>query len=146
MENDDPIIYDINGKKGNVSRSRVLLGVLLAGCFLFGGCFAWNRGASFIQWSEGDREGKLIKFSSKGFPVRHYEGDLSTGAMGRQNSSATVFDQSMIWHFSVNDKAVAKELEDSLGEEVVLHYKQYMGKGMWNDTDYLVTKVKRKRK
>jgi hypothetical protein len=113
------------------------LGVVLLICILWGGC----RATSFIKWSEGDREGKLIKFSYKGFPVGHYEGDLSTGALGRNNSGT---DNSMIWHFSVNDKAVATELQEALGEEVVIHYNQYMAKGMWNDTDYIATKVKRK--
>lgn len=114
------------------------LGAALFICLLVGGCNV----RSYMSWSQGSREGKLIKFSVKGYPgFKHYEGDLSTGALGRNNAN---MDNSMIWHFSVKDPLVAKELDDALGEEVVIHYTQYMASGFLTDTEYVATKVKRK--
>lgn len=121
---------------------RGCITLVLLGFLFVGGCYGCNRGMSYVVWSEGYRDGHVIKFSYKGFPVKHYEGNLNMGALGRNNNAAG--DNSMIWHFSVTDPEVVKQLEAIDSEVPVrLHYTEYWKPGMWNDTPYYVNRVER---
>jgi hypothetical protein len=106
-----------------------ILGVLLVG----GGYVYFNYGAVF---SDGYRDGTLIKFSRKGYIFKTYEGELNQGGIANNTGTALA---NQIWHFSVKDKAVAEKLNALGGKVVRLHYKQYNKNFFWEgETNYLV--------
>ena len=89
----------------------------------------------FVPYSEGYRSGELIKFSSKGFVVKTWEGEISQGISGAQ-----------IFPFSVLDKdeEVIKNLKDFQGKYVKLTYVERLGTFFWlGDTKYFITKVEK---
>ena len=89
----------------------------------------------FVPYSEGYRSGELIKFSSKGFVVKTWEGEISQGISGAQ-----------IFPFSVLDKdeEVIQNLKDFQGEYVKLTYVERLGTFFWlGDTKYFITKVEK---
>lgn len=89
----------------------------------------------YSSYSEGVRSGELIKFSSKGFIFKTWEGEISQGISGAQ-----------IFKFSVLDKDV--KVIDSLkllqGNYVKLSYlERYRTFPWWGDTNYYITEVKK---
>jgi len=87
----------------------------------------------FVPYSEGYRSGELIKFSSKGFVVKTWEGEISQGISGAQ-----------IFPFSVLDKdeKVIKNLKAFQGKYVKLTYVERLGTFFWlGDTKYFITEV-----
>jgi len=87
----------------------------------------------FVPYSEGYRSGELIKFSSKGFVVKTWEGEISQGISGAQ-----------IFPFSVLDKDenVIKKLKEFQGKYVKLTYVERLGTFFWlGDTKYFITEV-----
>jgi hypothetical protein len=89
----------------------------------------------FVPYSEGYRSGELIKFSSKGFVVKTWEGEISQGISGAQ-----------IFPFSVLDKdeEVIKNLKDFQGKYVKLTYVERLSTFFWlGDTKYFITKVEK---
>lgn len=79
--------------------------------------------------SDGQRSGKLIKFSHKGLIFKTYEGTLLVG-MDRQ------------WRFSVTDKELADELVDLQGKTLTLEYTQqlYVPPSM-GSTSYIAERI-----
>ena len=107
-----------------------VLAVLLTG----GGYIFFNYGAVF---SDGYRDGTLIKFSRKGYVFKTYEGELNQGGVANPVAGTAMANQ--IWNFSVKDDAVADKLNDLGGKRVKLHYKQYNKNFFWEgETNYLV--------
>ncbi len=99
-----------------------------------GGYTYFNYGAVF---SDGYRDGTLIKFSRKGYVFKTYEGELNQG--GIVNSAPGTALANQIWTFSVKDDAVAEKLNLLGGKVVRLHYKQYIKNFVWEgETNYLV--------
>ena len=91
-------------------------------------------------YSEGNRAGRLIKFSKQGFIFKTYEGEINLG--GVTNSANNSMMMNYMWDFSVTDQAVADSLLRLEGREISVHYKQKMGKLPWRgDTKYIVDKV-----
>jgi hypothetical protein len=76
------------------------------------------------------------KFSSKGWVCKSWEGELAMvnmpGAMPE------------IFRFTVRDDAVAQQINDSLGNRVVLHYEQHpaIPTTCFGETDYFVVSVR----
>lgn len=94
---------------------------------------AWYAFVYFANFSEGTRNGELIKFSNKGLIFKTWEGEISQGISGAQ-----------IFSFSVEDKNddVIKRLEALQGRYVKLTYKERFGTFSWlGDTKYFVTDV-----
>jgi hypothetical protein len=117
---------------------RILGWTILVAALGFGGYVFFNYGAVY---SDGYRDGTLIKFSRKGYVFKTYEGELNQGGITNPVPGTAMTNQ--IWHFSVKEKAVAKELEKlPAGSLVKLHYKQYNKNFFWEgETNYLVDGV-----
>ena len=88
------------------------------------------------SYSDGDRSGYLQKFSRRGWVCKTYEGEL---AMSTVPGVAPT-----IWTFSVRSKAVARKLNEHLGQKVVLHYTEHRGvpTTCFGTTDYYVDSVR----
>jgi hypothetical protein len=88
------------------------------------------------DYADGERAGYVQKFSRKGWICKTWEGELAMvnlpGAMAE------------IFRFSVRDDAVAKRINDTMGQRVTLHYEQHMGvpTSCFGETDYFVTDVR----
>lgn len=87
----------------------------------------------YSSYSEGVRTGELIKFSSKGYVFKTYEGEISQGISG-----------AMIFKFSVldNQPEVIKKLTDYQGQYIKVKYvEKYTTFPWWGDTNYFITDV-----
>lgn len=92
-----------------------------------------------FTYSEGNRAGRLIKFSHKGYLFKTYEGELNLGGVSTTNGGILV---NNIWLFSVNDDAVADSLSKLEGKDISIHYKEKMSTLPWRgDTRYIVDRV-----
>ncbi len=92
-----------------------------------------------FTYSEGNRAGRLIKFSHKGYIFKTYEGELNLGGINTVNGGVLV---NNMWLFSVADYAVADSLSKLEGKDICLHYKEKMATLPWRgDTKYIVDRV-----
>jgi hypothetical protein len=88
------------------------------------------------SYSEGDRGGTLQKYSRKGWLCKTWEGELAMiTAPGVPPE---------IWHFSVRDDSVSREVAAAVGKRVVLHYDEHRGvpTDCFAQTGYFVTGVR----
>lgn len=91
--------------------------------------------ALYGNFSGGERVGKMIKISKKGYVFKTWEGQLNTGEI-----------QQGIWEFSVkpSDDKILNELRDALrsGSRVALHYdEKYVSVPFLGDTKNFITEV-----
>lgn len=120
-------------RRGCGKPALVLLLVLLVAAGLFS-LYVWA--ALSYDYSEGERAGYTQKFSRKGWICKTWEGELAMvnlpGAMPE------------IFRFTVRDDAVAKRINDTMGQRVTLHYEQHVGlpTSCFGETDYFVTDVR----
>lgn len=120
-------------RRGCGKPTLVLLLVALVAAGLFA-LYLWA--ALSYDYSEGERAGFIQKFSRKGWVCKTWEGELAMvnlpGAMPE------------LFRFSVRDDAVAKRINDSMGQRVTLHYEQHIGipTSCFGETDYYVTEVR----
>ena len=87
----------------------------------------------YASYSTGDRTGELIKFSSKGYVFKTWEGEISKGTAGLR-----------IFQFSVldSDTEVIAKLKEYQGQYVKISYRErYRTFPWWGDTRYFVTAV-----
>ncbi len=92
-----------------------------------------------FTYSEGNRAGRLIKFSHKGYLFKTYEGEMNLGGINSVNGGVLV---NNMWLFSVTDNAVADSLGKLEGKDISLHYKEKMATLPWRgDTKYIVDRV-----
>lgn len=106
-----------------ITTAVILLGVTAFYAFLY-----------YATYSEGDRTGELIKFSSKGYIFKTWEGEISQGISGAQ-----------IFRFSVLDEnpEVIQQLKDYQGQYVKISYiERYKTFPWWGDSNYFVIAVK----
>jgi len=109
----------------------LLLALVAAGLFAL---YVWIT--LHYDYSEGERAGYVQKFSRKGWLCKTWEGELAMvnlpGALPE------------VFRFSVRDDAVARRLNDSMGQRVTLHYEQHVGvpTSCFGETDYFVTDVR----
>jgi hypothetical protein len=91
-------------------------------------------------YSEGNRAGRLIKFSRQGFMFKTYEGEMNLGGVSNATNGSLMMNY--MWDFSVADQAVADTLLKLEGRDISVHYKEKMAKVVWRgDTKYIVDKV-----
>ena len=91
-------------------------------------------------YSEGNRAGRLIKFSKQGFMFKTYEGEMNLGCV--TNAANNSMMMNYMWDFSVTDEGVADSLLMLEGKDISVHYKEKMAKLPWRgDTKYIVDKV-----
>ena len=102
------------------------LGLLTAGYFWL--ALSWS-------YSSGERAGWVQKFSHKGWLCKTYEGELALVSL--PGSSVEKF------YFTVNDDAVAREIQAAVGKRVTLHYEEKVGlpTSCFGDTRYFVGKL-----
>lgn len=96
-----------------------------------------------FTYSEGARNGTVVKLSKKGVMFKTWEGQLNLGAFmpGNNNSTPT-----NVWEFSVpkGNKDVLDKIDKSIekGKRVKLHYKEKLITLPWRgDTKYMIYKV-----
>lgn len=89
----------------------------------------WNY---YNVYSDGSREGVLVKISRKGNVFKTYEAEILQPGFrsGEGSVKANTF------KFSVQDPEVAKQLEDVSGQTVKVHYLQYRHNLPWRGDDY----------
>ena len=93
-----------------------------------------------FTYSEGNRAGRLIKFSKQGFMFKTYEGEMNLG--GVTNAANNSMMMNYMWDFSVDDQSVADSLLKLEGKDISVHYKQKIGKLPWRgDTKYIVDRI-----
>ncbi len=79
--------------------------------------------ATVYTYSDGNRAGRLIKFSNKGYVFKTYEGELNLGGINTTNGGILI---NNMWQFSVADKSVADSLSKLEGRDVTLHEKNVL--------------------
>lgn len=89
----------------------------------------WNY---YNVYSDGSREGVLVKISRKGNVFKTYEAEILQPGFrsGEGSVKANTF------KFSVQDASVAQRLEDAAGQTVKVHYVQYRRALPWRGDDY----------
>ncbi len=99
--------------------------------------------ATVYTYSDGNRAGRLIKFSHKGYVFKTYEGELNLGGVNTTNGGILI---NNMWQFSVADKSVADSLSKLEGKDITLHYKEKINALPWRgDSKYIVDKIIEKR-
>lgn len=86
---------------------------------------------TFGTYSDGVRQGKLVKVSEKGYTAftSTWEGELHLGG-----------EMSNAWAFSVADEDLAKELKELAGREMTISYVEHIHVNRFDGmTKYLVT-------
>ena len=110
---------------------RLLLTLVALGLFV--AAYFWL--ALSWSYSSGERAGWVQKFSHKGWLCKTYEGELALVSL--PGSSVEKF------YFTVNDDAVAREIQAAVGKRVTLHYEEKVGlpTSCFGDTRYFVGKL-----
>ncbi len=87
-----------------------------------------------LNWvySSGERAGYVQKFSLKGYVCKTWEGEIVLVSM--PGTQAEKF------FFTVQDEAIAKKVNDSLGLRVKIHYQEHKGipSSCFGETAYFV--------
>lgn len=94
--------------------------------------------AVYVDYSDGDRAGNVVKLSRKGMLFKTWEGELNTGAL-TDGTGGT-------WKFSVagSEQKVINDIRNAMdhGYRVRLTYEEKYIKLFWRgDTKYFVTKA-----
>jgi hypothetical protein len=112
--------------------SLIVLGLIIY--FLF---------ATIYTYSDGNRAGRLIKFSHKGYIFKTYEGELNLGGINATNGGILI---NNMWQFSVGDQSVADSLSTLEGKDVTLHYREKVRALPWRgESRYIVDKIVERR-
>jgi uncharacterized membrane-anchored protein len=88
-----------------------------------------------FTYSKGYRAGLLQKFSEKGIIFKTYEGEMILSSV---QSNANVALASEKFLFSVTDEAIAKQMEQIQGKQVVVHYREKNGALPWQGESYYI--------
>ena len=88
-----------------------------------------------FTYSKGYRAGLLQKFSEKGVIFKTFEGEMILSSV---QSNANVALASEKFLFSVTDEAVAKQMEQIQGKQVVVHYREKNGALPWQGESYYI--------
>ena len=115
----------MRGRK--IFRTVIILLILGLGIFFYVRFF-WVFGS-------GTKAGTLNTFMKKGYVFKTYEGKIIQSGF-RQNI------QSIDFNFSVVSESVADVLLNNAGQEVEVHYKEYLGALPWRGMEkYVVDSV-----
>jgi len=83
-------------------------------------------------YSDGGREGVLVKISRKGNVFKTYEAEILQPGFRSADGSV----KANTFKFSVVDPQVARQLEDASGQTVKVHYVQYRRSLPWRGDNY----------
>jgi len=87
----------------------------------------------FINFSEGERTGELIKFSKKGVLFKTWEGEISQGVSQENHFSFSVLD---------SNKEVIETLKKITGKVRLSYKEKYRTFAWWGDTRYFIISAK----
>lgn len=126
---------DLTVSKPFLRRKWVLLTIatlVLLPVVVFG---LWSASTLAFSYSKGERAGYLQKLSEKGWVCKTWEGEL---AMQNLPGSAPE-----IFHFSVRETSLAKQIQELEGQKVALIYEQHKGvpSQCFGESDYFVTGI-----
>jgi hypothetical protein len=115
-------------------RIAVVVGLLVAAPVV--GLVIWSFVALSFSYSRGERAGYVQKLSRRGWVCKTWEGELA-----QVNMPGALSDMFL---FTVRDDAVARRLNESLGQRVVLTYEQHKGvpSSCFGETEYFVVDVR----
>ena len=98
--------------------------IFIAGYFTF---------VYYYTYSEGFRSGELIKFSSKGYVFKTWEGEISQGMTGNKIFTFSVLD---------SNKKVIQDMTTLQGQYVKVTYVEKVKTfPWWGDTTYFIEEV-----
>jgi hypothetical protein len=110
--------------------------LLVAIAVVVGVLALWTLFTLNWAYSEGERAGYVQKLSERGWICKTWEGEMAMVTM-----PGTVAEK---FFFTVPDDDVAKKINATVGERVVLHYEQHkwIPFSCFAETEYFVTGVK----
>lgn len=113
----------------NKNTIKIGLGLIVLPALLFS-LYTWAT----LNWvySSGERAGYVQKFSLKGYLCKTWEGEIVLVSMPGTQAEKFLF--------TVQDEAVAKKLNDSMGLRVKIHYQEHKGipSSCFGETAYFV--------
>lgn len=113
----------------NKNTLKIGLGLIVLPALLFS-LYTWAS----LNWvySSGERAGYVQKFSLKGYLCKTWEGEIVLVSMPGTQAEKFLF--------TVQDEAVAKKLNDSMGLRVKIHYQEHKGipSSCFGETAYFV--------
>ena len=113
----------------NKNTIKIFLGLIVLPALLFI-LYTWAS----LNWvySSGERAGYVQKFSLKGYLCKTWEGEIVLVSMPGTQAEKFLF--------TVQDEAVAKKLNDSMGLRVKIHYQEHKGipSSCFGETAYFV--------
>ena len=113
----------------NKNTIKIFLGLIVLPALLFS-LYTWAS----LNWvySSGERAGYVQKFSLKGYLCKTWEGEIVLVSMPGTQAEKFLF--------TVQDEAVAKKLNDSMGLTVKIHYQEHKGipSSCFGETAYFV--------
>jgi len=97
------------------------------------GFAGWTWFTLAYNYSDGERAGYVQKLSRKGWVCKTWEGELSM--INYPGAAPEIF------HFSVRDEKMAKEIEAVVGKRVALSYEQHINvpTSCFGETEYFIT-------
>ena len=81
-------------------------------------------------FSDGTKTGELNSLTYTGYIWKTYEGEMILSGYGSKGTAGGSV-QSKIFKFSVDDDAIAQELQQLTGQRVTVHFKEYKGALPW---------------
>jgi hypothetical protein len=108
---------------------KITIVIVLMAVLGFGG---WTWFTLTYNYSDGERAGYVQKLSRKGWVCKTWEGELSM--INYPGAAPEIF------HFSVRDDAVAKQIDAVVGKRVALRYEQHINvpTSCFGETEYFV--------
>lgn len=100
-------------------------------------CVGCGRG---LDYSDGSRQGTIVKFSKKGVFCKTWEGEMVLGGLRSSEGGAVA----NVWEFSVIDEKLVPLVQQAAdsGERIKLSYHQGLFTGVCiSNSDYFVTSV-----
>lgn len=109
---------------------KISIVVTLMAVLGFGG---WTWFTLAYNYSDGERAGYIQKLSRKGWVCKTWEGELSM--INYPGAAPEIF------HFSVRDARIAKDIEAVVGKRVALSYEQHINvpTSCFGETEYFIT-------
>lgn len=109
---------------------KISIVVILMAVLGFGG---WTWFTLAYNYSDGERAGYIQKLSRKGWVCKTWEGELSM--INYPGAAPEIF------HFSVRDARIAKDIETVVGKRVALSYEQHINvpTSCFGETEYFIT-------
>ena len=97
------------------------------------GLGGWTWFTLTYNYSDGERAGYVQKLSHKGWLCKTWEGELSM--INYPGAAPEIF------HFSVRDDMMARNIEAVVGKRVALRYAQHINvpTSCFGDTEYFIT-------